>query len=126
MTNVKCSRLAITACALLLAIPLIAADGPANMTNSNIAAAADRRTAAWKPETLSGTIAKVDPDQKLVVVQASDGVPFDMVLTAKTSIKSDDGAITVKDLTQDMNKTVTVTFTPERRGDVATSIQVNG
>jgi hypothetical protein len=69
---------------------------------------------------------KVDPEQNLVVVQTSDGVPFDMVINPKTRIKSGDRGITLKDLTRDMNKTVSVTFTPERRGDVAKSIQISG
>jgi len=49
-----------------------------------------------------------------------------MVVTAKTRIKVGDQAIALKDLTREMNRTVSVRFNPERRGDVATSIQVNG
>jgi hypothetical protein len=45
-------------------------------------------------------------------------VPFDLVVPAKTRIKSGDQAITTRDLTQDMNKAVSVIFTPERRGEV--------
>jgi len=123
--KVKWSKLAITACALMLAIPLTAAIGFAANTSKKMATTASRRT-AWKPETLSGKITKVDPDQHLVVVETTDGVPFDMVVTTKTRIKSGDQGITLKDLTRDMNKTVWVTFTPKRRGDVAKSIQING
>ena len=47
-------------------------------------------------------------------------------ITAKTRIKSGDQPITIKDLTRDMNKAVSAKFTPERRGDVAKSIQING
>ena len=126
MMKATCSRLAITACALVLAIPLIAADGPAKGTNKTTTTTAARRLSAWKPETLSGTITKVDPGQDLMVVQTRDGVTFDMILTAKTRIKSGDRVITLKDLTRDTNKTVSVTFKPERRGDVAKSIQING
>ena len=93
--------LATLACALTMAMPLAA-------------------------ETLSGKITMVDPAHKLVVVEPSDGVPFDMVVTAKTRIKAGDQAIALKDLTREMNRTVSVRFNPERRGDVATSIQVNG
>ena len=123
--TVRCLKLAGAACALLLAIPLIAADKPATKTNKKTTATAVRRT-AWKPETLSGKIMKVDPDQKLVVVQTNDGVPFDMRVTARTRIKSGDREVGLKDLTQDTNKTVSVKFTPERRGDIARSIQLNG
>jgi hypothetical protein len=126
MMKVKRLRLAITASALMLATPLIAADGAATNKSKTMTTTAARRTAAWQPETLSGTIMKVDPDQNLVVVQTSDGVPFDMVVNAKTRIKSGDRSLTLKDLIRDMNKTVSVTFTPERRGDVAKSIQING
>ena len=94
--KVKRLKLAITASALMLAIPLIAADRPATNKGKTMTTTTARRTAAWKPETLSGTIMTVDPDQNLVVVRTSDGVPFDM------------------------------TFTPERRGDVAKSIRING
>jgi hypothetical protein len=121
----KYLKMAVTTCALMLAIPLIATDGPEKNTNKKMTTTAARRT-AWKPETLSGKITKIDPDQNLVVVETSDGVPFDMVVTTKTRIESGDQGITLKDLTRDMNKTVRVTFTPERRGDVAKSIQTNG
>lgn len=123
MMKVKLSILA-TACALVLAIPLTAANGPATKTKNMTAAAATRT--AWPPETLSGKITMVEPGQKLVVVETPDGVSFDMVVTAKTRIRAGDRAITLKDLTQDMNKTVSVQFTPERRGDVASLIRIAG
>ena len=53
-------------------------------------------------------------------------VSYDLVVTAKTRIKSGDQAIGLKDLSQDLNKPVSVKFTPERRGDVAKAIQVAG
>jgi hypothetical protein len=115
-----------TASALMLAIPLIAADRPATNKGKTMTTTAAKRTAAWKPESLSGTIMTVNPDQNLMVVRTSDGVPFDMVVNAKTLIKSGDRGLTLKDLTRDMNKTVSITFTPERPGDVARSIQING
>ncbi|MGO9257206.1 MAG: hypothetical protein ACLQU1_13010 [Bryobacteraceae bacterium] len=127
--KVDLSFLAGTACALLLAVPLTAANGPAaktnNNTNKNMTAATAIRS-AWPPETLSGKISMVDPDRKMVVVETPDGIPFDMVLTARTRIKSGDRAITLKELTGDMNKAVSVKFTPERRGDVARSIEIGG
>ncbi|HYW45210.1 MAG TPA: hypothetical protein VE959_20270 [Bryobacteraceae bacterium] len=81
---------------------------------------------AWPPEAVSGKIAMVEPARNLVVVKGPDGVPFDVVVTAKTRIKSGDQAITLKDLTQDTNKTVSVKYIPERRGDVAKSIRISG
>lgn len=114
--KVNLSILASTACALMLAMPLAAASQPATST---------MRT-AWPAETLSGTMAMVDSGQKVVVVQDSSGVPFDMIVTPNTRIQSGDRTITFNDLTGDMTKTVSVKYIPERRGDVATSIRING
>jgi hypothetical protein len=125
MIKVKWSILANTACALMSAIPLTAANKPTAKAAKEMTSAAGVRS-AWPPETLSGKIAMVDPDRKLVVIEAPDGVTFDMVVTTKTRIKSGDQTITIKDLTRDMNKTVSVKFTPERRGDVAKAIQITG
>ena len=125
MKRVKLPMLASTACALMLVTPLAAANPPAANTNKNMTAAATMRS-AWPPETLSGRIALVNPDRPLVVVESPSGVPFDMVVTAKTRIKSGDRTITLLDLTRDVKKTVSVIFIPERRGDVAKSIRING
>ena len=81
---------------------------------------------AWKPETLTGKITNVDPDRNLVIVETNDGVPFDMLVTPNTRIKSGDRGLDLKELKRDMNQNVSVTFTPERRGDVATFIQITG
>lgn len=110
MTIIKRSLLALSACALMSAIPLTAASMRGN----------------WPPEFLSGKIANVDPARNLVVVQTPEGIPFDMYVTTKTLIQSGDRSIALKDLTQDMNQPVSVKFIPERRGDVAQSIRLNG
>jgi hypothetical protein len=125
--RVKLSILATTTCALLLAFPLAAANGPAAKTNTSkhMTKTAVMRS-AWAPETLSGKIAMVDPAQNLMVVELPNGVPFDMVVASKTRIKSGNQALTLKEPTQDSNKTVSVRFIPERRGDVAKSIQIGG
>jgi len=68
----------------------------------------------------------VDPDHKLVVVKAPDGVFFDMVVTAKTVIKSGDHSIGLQELSRALNKSVSVEFIPERRGDVAKWIHIPG
>jgi len=112
----KLSFLAGMASSLLLAIPLAAANGPANSATRN----------AWPAETLSGKITMVDPAQNLVVVQTPDGVPFDMVLTPRTLIDSGNQRVTMKDLSGDINQNVSVRFVPERRGDVARSIEIGG
>ncbi len=110
MTIIQRSLLAISTCALMSAIPLAAAGMRGN----------------WPPEFLSGKITSVDPDRNLVVVQTPEGIPFDMYVNAKTLIKSGDQTIALKDLTRDTNQRVSVKFIPERRGDVAKSIRLNG
>jgi hypothetical protein len=122
MLRVRLSILAAAACALA-AIPLAAANGPAAKADQKATAAMRR---AWKPETLSGEISMVNADRRLVVVETTDGVPFDMVVTGKTRIQSGDQAVSLKELTQDTNKSISVTFTPERRGDVAKTIEIGG
>lgn len=123
--KVQLSILATTVCALAVAFPLSAANGPTAKTNKNMTTSATMRS-AWPPETISGKITMVNPDRKLVIVEPPSGVPFDMVVTSKTRIKSGNQSVALKDLTQDVNKTVSVKFTPERRGDVANSIQIGG
>jgi hypothetical protein len=119
------SILAVTACALGLAIPLAAANGTAaNKSKATTVSKAGKR--AWPPETLSAKIAAVHPDENLVVVETPDEVTYDLVVTAKTRIKSGEQTIALKDLSQDKNMTVSVNFVPERGGDVAKSIQVGG
>jgi hypothetical protein len=115
----------VAAAALLAAIPLAAASGPAGKTNNNVTKTTAVRT-AWSPETLTGRITMVDPGRNVVVIVGQDGVPFDMVVTPKTRIQSGGHALTLQDLAGDTNMGVSVKFTPERRGDVATSIHIGG
>jgi hypothetical protein len=107
------------ACSLLLAIPLAAA-GKANPANATAV------RSAWPAETLSGKITMVDPVKNLVVVETADGVPFDMVLTPRTRIESGQQRVTIQDLSGDVNRNVSVRFVPERRGDVARSMEIGG
>jgi hypothetical protein len=123
--KINLSILATTACALLLGNTLTASNLAAAKTNKNMTktAAAPR---AWPQEALTGRITMVDPGQNLVVVQTSDGVPYDLNVTTKTRIKSGDRSVALKDLTRDINTQVSVEFIPERRGDVARSIRISG
>lgn len=100
----------------LLAIPLAAA------TKSSTAKAKEQ---AWPAENLTGTIQSVDPAQHLVVVK-SDGVPFDIVVGPSTRIESGDQTLKLGGLSPDVNKSVSIHFIPEARGDVARAIQVQG
>jgi hypothetical protein len=123
----KRSILAAAACALGLAVPLAAANGPtSSKTKTATKATTKAKRSAWPPETLSAKIAMVDPSHKRVVLETSDQVTYVMVVTAKTKIKSGNQALTLNDLSQDKNKTASVNFTPERRGDVATQIRIGG
>ncbi len=68
----------------------------------------------------------VDPQKRIVVVKDSSGVPFDMVVNRSTRIKAGDRELRLGDLSSDVNKKASVRFVPERHGDVAESIQMNG
>lgn len=116
----RSSVFAAAACALLLAVPLVAA-GTSQKAAKNAAS-----QNAWRPETLTGKIVSVDPGANLVVVKTPGGVPFDFDITKHTRIDASSHAVTLKDLMMDLNKQVSVSFVPERRGDVAKSIQING
>ncbi|HEX3744435.1 MAG TPA: hypothetical protein VHW09_10915 [Bryobacteraceae bacterium] len=107
------SMLATAAGAILLAIPLCAANHTAGRN-------------VWPAETLSGKITIVEPATHTVVIQTAGGVPFDMVITGNTRIEKGNQTLTMQDLKQDMNQNVSVRFVPESRGDVARSIQLNG
>jgi len=110
-------------CGALVAIPASAAEksSPPMNTGTNSAV-----RSAWPPETISGKVTMVDPQQRLVVIQDSDGVPFDMVVTGKTHIESGNEAVPLQDLSQYQNRNVSIRFVPERRGDVAESIRIGG
>ncbi len=133
MKNAFALTLAGAACALLLVIPVAGASKtPAKTTAAKTMPAkkAAVKSASvrsmWPPETLTGKIAMVDANQNLVVVKGPDGVPFDMVVSRRTRIKSGTQAVNLKNLSQYRNKSASIQFVPERRGDVARSIRVTG
>ncbi len=126
MGKLAISTLAAAVCALLFALPAAAADSAKSAPAKTKATKPTTVRSAWPAETLSGKIMMVKPDEKMIVVQAADRVPFDMVVTPKTRIQAGNRIVTLKDLAQDQNKPVSVKFVPERRGDVAESIQVSG
>jgi len=107
----------------LVAIPASAAEKSSTLKNTSAESAVRR---AWASEVISGKVTMVDPQQKLVVIEDSDGVPFDMVVTRKTHIESGSEAVSLRDLNQYQNKNVSIRFVPERRGDVAESIRIGG
>ena len=111
--------LSIAMCACLLATPIMGAE----RTKANVPAA---KPAVVKAETLSGTVLMVDPGRKLLVVKGADGVPFDLHLTSSTRIQSGRQRLTIRDLSQDKQKTVSVRFVPARNGDIASSVDLKG
>ena len=123
MKQLRMSILASAVCALALAMPAATTNQPQAKTTTTHSAGL---RSAWAPETLSGTITMVDPDEKLVVVKGPDGVPFDMMVSRKTHIVSGGHRMTLQDLEQYRNKQVSIRFVPERHGDVAESIRING
>jgi len=85
--------------------------------------------AAWnsyKPETIEGTISMIEVDQKLVIVEASGGVPFDITVTPQTKIEISGSSATFDQLVEQTQKQVTVTFVARPNGDIAQSISVSG
>ena len=76
----------------------------------------------WAPKELKGTISMVDPQQDLVVVRDSSGVPFDFRVQRSTHIVQGRQSVGLSQLAQ--NETVDVRFIPEARGDIARQIHV--
>jgi len=111
-----------TACALLLAIPLAAADNTPAKTTAKTTGAP---RSVWRAENLTGKITMVDPSQHLIVVNYQ-GVPFDMVVERNTRIESGNQKLTLDQLSSDLNKDVTIHFVPERAGDIARTISLQG
>ncbi|HUP02637.1 MAG TPA: hypothetical protein VMU19_01530 [Bryobacteraceae bacterium] len=132
MKTVKIPRTclaAMAACALCAAVPLAAAAStPASRKTTPPAkagATAKKARAAWPAEKLSGKILSVDAAHKVVVVQA-DQIPYDMIVTAKTQMKSGGKTVTLQDLARDKNQRISVNFVPESRGDIARTLQLGG
>ncbi len=79
---------------------------------------------SWPAENLSGTIDMVKPGQNLLIIRDSTGVPFDLQVTPTTRIDLGNRRVDLRDLAQDDQKQASVHYIPERRGDIALSIQV--
>jgi hypothetical protein len=122
MRKSQITALAAMTCAILLAVPMTAAQQSKAKAKTKPAA----MRSMWPPETVSGKIEMVDPAAKLMVVEGPGGVPFDVVVTPKTRIESGGQGIKLKDLSQRTDQQVSVQYVPERRGDIARSIRVTG
>src|SRR5579872_4337120 len=76
----------------------------------------------WQAQDLKGTVSMVDPQQDLVVVRDSSGVPFDIRVQRSTHIMDGQRSANLSELAK--NQSVDVKFIPEARGDMARKIEV--
>lgn len=120
------NSLTLVTCACVLMVTATAAEKPNPDVTKTKTTSVRTIRAAWPAETLTGKIMMVDPAQKLVIVQGPEGVPFDVLVTPSTRIKSGDQKLALKDLTLDKQKSVSIRFIPERAGDIARTIHVTG
>ena len=124
--QVMLTALSAAACALLLSVPAAAGEKSVPATHKTTKMAAKKVRSAWPAENLSGKIAMVNAAEHRVVVMDASGTPFDMIVTPSTRIRSGDQSLKLNDLASRTNKGAIVHFVPERKGDVARSIQLNG
>ncbi len=125
---------AVLALVLFGAISGMAQDQPAAQDQSAAAPATGNATKPMKhhamamggaSETLSGTLSAVDADKKLVVVNGSNGVPYDFMVSGATKITVGGSKAKLADLSGDTSKQATVTFMAEKkRGNMARTIEV--
>ncbi len=78
------------------------------------------------PETLSGRILMVVPDQNLLIVSGPNDVPYDFKVTPKTQIVSGSSRPTLDELKGHEGRSVVVEFVPERDGNYARRVEVRG
>jgi hypothetical protein len=123
MKEAKRQILGAIAGAVLLALPVSAMAVTTPETHKPAASTMAAKN-AWAPETLAGTIMAVNPDRNLVIVKGPHSVPFDMRVTGRTRILSGNRPVTLASLASDKNDAISVRFTPERSGDIASRIQV--
>lgn len=79
---------------------------------------------SWPAEYLPGKIAMVDPQKRLLVVKDSSGVPFDFIVGRSTRIESGGRSMKLPELASLQNDSVSIKYVPERKGDVAESIEL--
>lgn len=76
----------------------------------------------WQAQNLKGTVSMVDPQQHLLVVRDSSGVPFDIRVQPWTHIVEGQQPVKLSQLAK--NQSVDVHFVPEARGDIGRQIEV--
>lgn len=80
----------------------------------------------FRPETLNGTIAMVDPGAKAVFVMGSGEVSYKFLVTPKTKIQINGTSSSFDNLAGQTNKEVTITFVARPNGNMAQNINISG
>ena len=78
----------------------------------------------WPAENVAGSIDMVDPSHRLLIVKG-DSTIFDFVVTTHTRIMEGNKRVTLAGLSDKDEEQVKVHFLPERKGDVAASIELS-
>jgi hypothetical protein len=107
---------------------LLIAGSPAFGSVQPTAAPTTKNVVSQKPlgpaEVLSGTIALLDTQQKLLAIRTSAGVTYSFSITPSTRIMSGSQRIDLAQLAASEHKPATVKFVPTRNGNVAKSIDI--
>jgi hypothetical protein len=102
---------------------LIAGNPPSRSASSTTTKVAASK-AVGSVETLSGKIIQVDTKHKLLIVETSNGVPYDFVVAPSTRIMAGTQRIKALDLSANDNRPATVKFVPTHHGNLAKSITI--
>jgi hypothetical protein len=78
-----------------------------------------------KEEKISGTLFLVDASQDQIFVKGSDNTPYAFKITKRTKIEMNNQKVALADLSQQVQKPVTITFVPKSEGNFAQHVQVN-
>lgn len=108
----------------ILAVIVLAVFAAAVVVAQEAAQKPEAAAPAVKAETVSGTLAMVVTDKKLVVLTGTGGVPYNFKVTGSTRIKVDGKKAKLDELAGLGKRAVTVKFLPVRAGNIAQSIEV--
>ena len=121
MRKVFLSLLAVSMLALLGVTPSMA-----KQYKTQASQAADPAVHALAgPQTISGTISMVVPANHLVIVKNAAGTPFDFRVAKFTKIDINGQKATLRQLSSEINNSVSVRFVPLTSGNLARTIKVS-
>ena len=75
-------------------------------------------------ETITGRITMVNPEQKLVVIETSSEVPYDLKVPPETLIRYGNRVLPLTEMSPYQGLNATVRFEAHHRGGVAELIQI--